>query len=274
MIEWFLGAGAAGGIWFSYRYAWWRPAVPDCYPRILMYHMISDPVPGSPYNGMRVSPIMFERHLCWLRDSGWSTRTISELENGRAGLPQKTVAITFDDGYADNYCNALPLLEAYDARATLFLVLDRTSAHDWSRNRKPHHTSGELRAEPKLSDRQVGAMLQCGRIELGSHTVTHPNFALLDTDQKRDEVITAKRGLEQRFGVGVTSFAYPFGTFGSEDSNLVAEAGHTSAVTTEPGIDTAVRPNPFRRKRIRISGRENMLAFAMRIRTGRRGWNK
>ena len=73
----------------------------------------------------------------------------------------------------------------------------------------------------------------------------------------------------------VASFAYPFGIYGDEDVALAREAGYTTAVTTIDGIDARTpRPDPLQLKRIKVSGKDNMLAFVMRMRGGKRGWKK
>lgn len=272
-MEWALGIGAMTGLWFSHRYAWWRAPVAECFPRILMYHMVRDPIPGAQFNGLRVAGGLFEQQLRWLCDQRWRFATVSDVLAEWTLPDRKTVALTFDDGYADNLRTALPLLEKYDARATLYLVTDR-GGEDWSVKKKPHHNSGELRDEPKLTDPQVREMLASGRIELGSHTITHANFARLSPDAKRRELRESKRWLEDRFSVPVRSFAFPFGIYEPHDPQLVAEAGYESAVTTDPGIDATPSPDRFRLKRVKISGKENMLAFRMRMRCGRRGWSK
>ena len=273
MMPWLAGLLALVALWFSLRYAWWRQAVPYRYPRILMYHMVRDPVSGARFNGLRVSPAMFERQLRWLKQHGWHSCTLTKWLENRSAMPEKTVIITFDDGYADNYHNALPLLEKYDFKATLYLVVDRHD-RDWSSQKKAHHDSGELGREKKLDDSEVEAMLASGRIELASHSLTHPNFARLDTNQKRQELEMSKRQLEERFGVKINSFAYPFGIFNKEDAKLVEQAGYTSAVTTEAGIDTGASLNLYRLKRVKISGKDNMLAFILRMLGGIRGWRK
>ncbi len=272
-MEWAAGLGAMAGLWYSHRYAWWRPAIPDRFPRILMYHMVRDPVPGAKFNGLRVATRLFDAQLRWLRDQGWRFCTLSELVDQWPPHPGRSLALTFDDGYADNLLNALPLLEKYDARATVYLVVERGN-DDWSVKKKAHHNSGELVREPKLTDPQVRELLDSRRVELGSHTMTHANFAQLSTSAKRQELTDSKRWLEDRFNVPVRSFAFPFGIYQPEDPQLVAEAGYESAVTTDPGIDDTETPDPFRLRRVKISGKENMLAFRMRMKSGRRGWSK
>jgi len=264
---WLLSGAAAAG-WFSIKYAWWRGTVDWRQPRVLMYHMISAPRRGARYNGMRVSPEMFERQLIWLRDNEFKFVTLSELAIAKPG--GKLVALTFDDGYADNLLNALPLLKKYQARATLYLVAVRDDT-DWSAKKKAHHDSGELVREPKLTDEQVRAMLDSGCIELGAHTLTHANLPKRDEQQRRAEIRDSKLRLEQLFGVKVSSFAYPFGIWEQKDRDLVAESGFTTAVTTDAGIDPLPFPDPLAIKRVKVSGKEGFRSFLLRIRTGQRG---
>ena len=264
-------AGAFALGWLSVRYAWWRPAADAGWPRLLMYHMVSAPRAGAQFNGLRVSPAMFERQLRWLRDNGWQSFTVSELVECGNSLPQKSFAITLDDGYADNLHAALPLLQKYGCKATLYLVVERFD-RDWSVQRKAHHDGGELMREPKLSDAQVQMMLDAGCVELGSHSMTHANFLYLDLAATRQELADSKRILEARFGVPVKTFAWPFGLYRPEQVRLVEEAGYSSAVTVREGVESPGFWQPLELKRVKISGKDNWLAFRLRLRTGRKGW--
>ena len=92
---------------------------------------------------------------------------------------------------------------------------------------------------------------------------------------KRRELTESRRLLQAQTGQAVASFAYPFGIYGDEDVALARETGYTTAVTTIDGIDARMpRPDPLQLKRIKISGKDNMLAFVMRMRGGKRGWRK
>ena len=267
-----LVACAAVFAWFSFKYAWWRPATDYHFPRVLMYHMISEPCRGARFNGLRVSPAQFERQLRWLNAHGWHSVTVSELVQAGSDLPPKSYAITFDDGYADNYLQALPLLQRYNCKATLYLVVDREN-RDWSVQRKAHHSGGELMREPKLTDKQVQFMLDSGRIELGSHGLTHANFDRLTNSEVARELQQSRDLLSQQFDVPVTSFAYPFGIFRPEHVPLVEKAGYQSAVTTVEGVESPETRNRFQLRRIKISGKDNALAFSLLMRTGYRGWH-
>lgn len=265
-----LFAGIAA-LYFSLRYAWWRPAVDWRRPRVLMYHMVSERKSGAKFNALRVDPAMFERQLRWLRGEGFRFVTMAELMAGP--VPPKSVAITFDDGYLDNYTHAFPLLKRYGAKATLYLVVDRHD-RDWSTYKKAHHASGELMREPKVTDEQVQEMLASGVFELGSHTLTHANLPVLSAEMRQRELSVSRSQLQSLFGVRVDSFAYPFGLFGEADVEAARAAGYTNAVTTIDGIDPHPYADPLRIRRVKISGKDNFLAFLLRMRGGKRGLNK
>ena len=264
---WILGAGLIVFILLSLKYCWWRPTVGLEHPRILMYHMISGSLSKQKHRGLRVSPEMFERQVAWLKASNWTFIKASELFTEKA-QGDKRVAITFDDGYEDNYSQALPILKKYDACATLYLVTDRHE-RDWSVNKNAKHNSGDLMREAKLSDKQVAEMLASGVFELGGHTLTHCHLPSVDMATKTFEINECKKVLNATFATQVTSFAYPFGHYSDEDIKLCEAADFNTAVTTDEGIDT--QPNAFRLKRVKVSGKDNFFAFKTRIRIGFRG---
>ena len=177
----------------SARYAWWKASLPHDLPRVLMYHMISPQGTSKKHRGLRVDPAMFERQIAWLASNGWEFVTLSTLTD-RGFRGGKQVAITFDDGYEDNILNALPVLQKYGAKATLYLVVDRHD-NDWSVKKKAHHNSGELAAEPKLFDAQVRELIDSGVFELGGHTLTHCHLPSTPLDQKAEEISACRRVL-------------------------------------------------------------------------------
>lgn len=271
MSLWWL-VGLMPVLWLSARYCWWRPALPENLPRVLMYHMVSPHSGNKKHRGLRVDPDLFERQIAWLAANGWSFVSMSELvELSFSG--NKQVAITFDDGYEDNLTNALPVLQKYGAKATLYLVVDRHN-NDWSIKKKAHHNSGELAAEPKLSDEQVHELLASGVFELGGHTLTHCHLPSTARNDKVREIAECRTVLADTFHTPVTSFAYPFGIFGNDDVTVVREAGFSNAVTTDEGIDGAsgTARDPFRLQRIKVSGKDNFWAFQIRMRIGFRGY--
>lgn len=257
----------------SWKYAWWKKTVNYKYPRILMYHMISNHIKGAKFNSLRVSPSMFEKQIAYLSSNGWSFYTMSEIAQKKEILPNKSIAITFDDGYEDNFTNALPILEKYNAKATIYLVVDR-HGREWSSLRKAKNNSGELKKESKLHDNQIHKMISSGLIEIGSHTITHPNLSKLDYQQKYLEIFESKKMIENLFNVECNSFCYPFGIFDEDDVRLVQDSGYTNATTTKTGISNLGQENIFKISRITVSGKDNFLSFLLKLRHGKRGVKK
>ena len=107
---WLVMAGAYAA-WQSARYSWWRSTVSYALPRVLMYHMIAPPRRGARFNGMRVSPEAFEWQLKWLRNNGFEFLSMSQLIGD--AVPERSVAITFDDGFEDNFTAGFPLIKKY-----------------------------------------------------------------------------------------------------------------------------------------------------------------
>lgn len=253
---------------FSYKYAWWKPAVDWKRPRVLMYHMVRDHIDGAKFNKLRVKPIAFEQQIAWMKAEGFNFVTMQELQSNWGNHPEKTVAITFDDGYLDNLENAFPILEKYQAKATIYVVVDRHD-RDWSTYKKAHHNSGELAREQKLDDMQVKQLADSGLVEIGSHTMTHANLAKLDDVECLAELVDSKHALENMIGQSVTSFAYPFGIYDERDVKLAKQAGYTNAVTTIEGIDGA-SADFMQLRRIKISGKDSLFAMKLRLKLGTR----
>ncbi len=261
-----LGVGAVFTCWFSFRFGWWRKTAPYTEPRILMYHMVREPLTGGRFNKMRVAPDLFHRQVEWLVREGWSFRFLSEILDG-SPVPEKTVVLTFDDGYQDNLLHALPVLKRFHAKATLFPVIHRVAGYDWSTHKKATHTGGELGNEPKLTDEGIREMLGTGLIELGGHTLLHENLPTLSEEKAWQEIRGCKTALEAAFGITAHTFCYPFGRFGPREIGLTRKAGFIGAVTTEQGTGGT---DPFTLPRIKVSGAEGLFAFRLRLRTGRR----
>jgi len=255
-------------IWFSWRYAWWRPTVPPGTPRILMYHLIREAIPGARFNKMRVAPETFRQQVEWLSRNGWTFCFVSELIRTPSAPGQRRVALTFDDGYRDNYLAALPVLHEFKAKATMYPVVDRTPGVDWSTKKKAWHNEGELAREPKISDAEITEMVASGLLELGGHGLTHPNLPQLSEAEAWKEISECKGWLEMTFGKEAPTFCYPFGLYGPREVELVRRAGFIGAVTTAEGVGG---PDSFQLSRVKVSGKEGMLGFRLRMRTGRRG---
>ena len=162
------------------------------------------------------------------------------------------------------------ILKKYNAKATIYLVVDRHN-REWSSKKKAHRNSGELKNESKLKDEQIKEMLKSGLIEIGSHTITHPNLLKLDYNSSKEEIEKSKEILEKTFNIECVSFCYPFGLFKNEDVDIIKNAGYLSATTTNKGISDIKKEDLFLLKRIAISGKDNKLDFILKIRSAKRG---
>jgi peptidoglycan/xylan/chitin deacetylase (PgdA/CDA1 family) len=178
---------------------------------ILMYHSISDNLfaKSHPYYQINTSPNVFARQMRWLRHSGYRTMDLTEmLAAMEAGQNlSKTVVITFDDGYQDFYTDALPVMKQCGFTATIFLATDRIQ-----------DTSVRVEGADYLTWREVRELHSEG-IQFGSHTVTHPDLRSLGPEQIDYELGYSKETIEQKLGVSVKSFSYPF-AFPEEDRDF------------------------------------------------------
>jgi peptidoglycan/xylan/chitin deacetylase (PgdA/CDA1 family) len=190
--------------------------------RILIYHSVSD----DPANPFAVSPAAFRRQMAHL-SSHCAVVPLSKLtamiRDGRE-LPDRAVAVTFDDGYEDNYLNAFPVLKEFRIPATIFLVAGAIRDDADSGETDP----GEIRF---MSWGQAREMAGSG-IAFGSHTLSHPSPALLPPEELTREFSESKRVMEQRLGEPVTGLAYPYGTYRDVDGRVTdaaRQAGYSYA---------------------------------------------
>lgn len=254
---------------FSLRFTWWRKGISYEYPRILMYHMISEHLPKnkSKFNRLRVKPKEFEKQIAWLKQNGFTSYTLSELIKLDI-IPPKSVVITFDDGYKDNFTNAFKILQKYGFKATIFVVLDRFEG-DWASDKDLNAKSPELNNEPMLSDDEIRQMLKSGLIEIGSHTLKHANLPSLDYAGQFEQLSKSKEKIEQIFGTKCESLAYPFGFYDKNSVEIAQKSLYKVAVTTKNDIYRREIYTNFELPRIMISGRQGLLAFKLKMKNGR-----
>src|SRR5437899_2957779 len=208
---------------------------------ILMYHGIRNEVESThPYYATNTAPEVFTRHMHFLRENGY---TPVSLEKALQSLSRnedtaKYVVITFDDGFRDFYSSAYPILSEFGFLATVFLATGLIKDPRLRWNGAVLMTWAEVRE------------LQTLGIRFGAHTVNHPELEMLDEEQIDREVGQSKQTLEDKLGVSIKSFAYPY-AFPEHNKTLTKRL--TEILTTcgyENGVSTAIgrartSDNPF-----------------------------
>ena len=216
---------------------------------VLMYHYINNEEPLRSRLG--VSPESFERQMRFLRERKYNIVSLEELADlikNKEKIPFKTVAITFDDGYLDNYTHAYPVLKKYNIPATIFVVINRIGKH--------------LGNDDYMSWSQIRELSESGLITIGSHSMNHPNLSEINLEEQlKEEIFESKKILEKELNKEVAFFSYPFGGRSLEARRIVSLSGYKAAVGTNfpkgsPGDDI------YALKRLRISENcRNMFIF-------------
>ena len=189
---------------------------------ILMYHYVRDASLATDREGwnLSVSPDNFRKQVAWLRDHNYNAITMRDADlilAGKKAMPERPVAITFDDGYRDFYTTAAPILRDAGFTATNYVptrLLDGDSAYmTWSQVQ-------ELDAEG---------------FEMAAHSQYHTDITTTTSNQARLEVFGSKADLESHLGHQVVDWAYPYGAVNVAAAALVREAGFWNGTTTQPG---------------------------------------
>ena len=170
------------------------------YPTILTYHLILDE-PYTKFVNLFVKVSDFESQLKQLCDAGYSFLFADEFGK----VTSKSVILTFDDGYQDNYTNLFPLLKKYNAKATVFMI------------------SASIDTKNYLKSEQIREMAASGLVQFGSHTVSHRDLQTLSKEEQREQLANSKAALQALTGQQINALCYPAGSYDSATLALAAE---------------------------------------------------
>jgi peptidoglycan/xylan/chitin deacetylase (PgdA/CDA1 family) len=223
-------------------------------PVVLMYHSISKGG-SAPDSLWAISEKNFRDQLQLLKREGWNTVSARNLEQQNELTP-RSVAITFDDGFADNYDCALPHLLAFGFIATWFVVSGDVGAVSRWRD-------ADAPQRPMLNRKQLEEMAAAG-MEMAAHTRTHLRLTEVDQAMMDNEVRGSRQDLEDMLGRPVTSFAYPYGRLNEAVVEAVRRSGYKIAFTTQTGW-LGSEPDPLKVRRVAVFAGDNLSTFARKI---------
>lgn len=212
---------------------------------ILTYHHIGECPDGQEASrSLWVGRELFRAHLQWLSNYGWKGVTLDNIFDGITGqrpLPRRWVAITFDDGFRDNYLYAMPVLRDCGFPATVFMITGKLQNGDPGGNWDDYVSADEV-----LEMRSSG-------IEIGSHTRTHPRLTSMDNNGVRAELVSSRDNLLAITGEVPRWLSYPYGNFSPRIAEIARQAGYSGAVSTIRG-NRVTLPQLFWMPRVMIMG--------------------
>jgi peptidoglycan/xylan/chitin deacetylase (PgdA/CDA1 family) len=220
---------------------------PVTYVPILYYHYIRiNPNPRDRVGfGLSTPPSAFRSQMQYLADHGFHVislhQAVTAIQN-HSGLPSRSVVLTFDDGYADFFSTAVPILQSHGFTATSFVITGRMG---WGGYMTPNQI--------------VGA--DSMGFTIGAHTVDHVALAAQVPARASWEIRQSKLTLETLLGHPVRDFAYPYGSFNLYDMAQAKSLGFETAVSTLSG--TWHSPGQlFELSRLRVGGGLPLASFA------------
>lgn len=216
---------------------------------VLVYHSIDS---GNPFC---LDPKLFRDHIECIKNRYEiiSLEKMIRIENKNDGL---TVSLSFDDAYVSILENALPLLAEYAIPAIIYAPSNYIGkTNEWDKCRKKIMTLSQLHEAVSIG------------FTIGSHTQNHIRLRGLDQATLKYEIGDSKKALEDMLGIGVSSFAYPFGGRSDFDVNagiVVRESGYSSAATGFFGRDNNYS-NRFEIRRITVWPTDSVEDLEMKI---------
>ena len=215
---------------------------------ILMYHEIYGPDEQGDLRGL-TNPAYntewsrFRSQMGWVRSAGIRTLTIDELVSDFVLPREKTICLTFDDGWLGNYTNAYPILRGYGFKATFFVAADLIG--------KPYYVTWNQLKE-----------MQSSGMSIQSHTVTHRALGDMAESDVRFELEESKRIIEERLNSEVNHLSLPHGSRSLLTWQIAREFGYKTICTSDVGFRTRDSKSPWL-KRICIGDRISGEKFSL-----------
>lgn len=210
---------------------------------ILCYHTINK-------NG-KITPEIFEENLLSLKRKNYFSANLDDIFNyisGKRELPERTVHLTFDDGYRDNYSEAFPILKKFNFKATVFLITSRAGMLGY------------------LNWQQIKEMEASGIFSFESHSHAHPRHSTTQPTKEElaDDLLISKKIIKENLKKETKHFCYPYGEYDDAYAGALKEAGFLTGLTLNIGLNS-VGQNPYFLKRVEVRKPKNWLENRLRI---------
>ena len=163
---------------------------------ILIYHSISNDV-----STLSLSINEFEKHIIYLKNKNFETINFDQINSTK----NKQIIITFDDGYKDLISSVLPILKKHNFNATCFVVSSMLGKKNMWDMSKKNFIQKDLM---NLND--IREWVDNG-MYIGSHSHNHLDLTSLNDDKMTNELTYSKKILEDKIGVKIKNFSYPYG---------------------------------------------------------------
>jgi len=218
---------------------------------ILLYHFVGRETlerNGHSLSRFNVTATDFEAQLALLKALGYHPVTVGEIAaalDGEASLPERPIALTFDDGWQEQYDVAFPLLQRYGMRATFFVTTSFIGA-------------------PRFMNWEEVAELRDAGMEIASHGRKHLNLADAENAEAWREIARSREVIEEKLGVLAVSFAYPYGAYRKGLPAMLERAGYRAAVGIGGTPVQRVGARYYLR-RIEVRGQDTIASFLSRL---------
>lgn len=228
--------------------------------RILLFHSIDRMKQGD----MNVRPDQFKSQLDLLARH-YSVLPLSEMVRGISEGPvsgRPPAAITFDDGYEDNFLSAYPILKKKKLPAAIFLLTGESPA-----GRQASHLFKNSPDENRLLQWDEVRAMAGGGVTFGSHGTSHSRLKNLSSERLAEEISGSKQKIESAIGAPVRFFSYPYGTsedFDETTKSRVREAGYEAAFSAAFGTNRR-GTDRFALKRIGIEASDTLFTFQAKL---------